>query len=160
LLPVCSAIARAAGTTAQPGCVPDAAWESSVSSAWAEVPLASAASVAEVSSELPTTCATGGPPSLLTYRRMTSPGFSREPEIMAAKVSRTCCLARPTTSSVSDRVEAAAMYPDRVWVISDVVVKVLVFVLVFGLAPCSRVRIRLTQPCKPVSTITASNRAN
>ena len=38
-----SATASAAGITAQPGCVRDGAWESSVSSACASMPLASAA---------------------------------------------------------------------------------------------------------------------
>jgi hypothetical protein len=56
------AIASAAGTTAQPGCVREGACESSVSSACASMPFASAAFTAEVRSRVPTIEASGAPP--------------------------------------------------------------------------------------------------
>jgi len=44
-----------------------------------------------------------------TYRRAARPGGSSDPEIMAAKVSRTCCFACSTTSAGSGRSAARVM---------------------------------------------------
>ena len=57
-----SPTANAAGTTAQPGWNRPSRWESSVSSAWAAMPLANAAFVAVVRMLVPQTVASGVPP--------------------------------------------------------------------------------------------------
>ena len=57
-----SAMASAAGTTPQPGWLKLSGWESSVSSAWAAIPPASAALTAVVTTSLPGTEASAVPP--------------------------------------------------------------------------------------------------
>ena len=60
--PSLSATASAAGTIAQPGCMPALSWESSVSSEWAIIAIAKAAWIAVVTTGDPATCASGAPP--------------------------------------------------------------------------------------------------
>ena len=71
----------------QPGCVCDGACESSVSSAWASMPFASAALAAAVTIGLPITLASRTPPSVFTYAMAFFPGARRDPETIAAIVS-------------------------------------------------------------------------
>ena len=73
----------------QPGCMTEGACESSVSSACAHMPLASAALIAVVTMRLPMTQASFVPPSVLTKEMPFFPGNRREPETIAAMVSST-----------------------------------------------------------------------
>ena len=73
----------------QPGWVSDGACESSVSSAWASMPFASAALTASVTSFEPTTVASLAPPNDLTYEIAILPGKSFAPDTIAAMVSST-----------------------------------------------------------------------
>ena len=82
-----------------PGCDCDAEWESSVSSAWASTPLASAASIGAATRLEPATVAVPCPLNPRAYRSAACPGGSSEPEIIAAKVSTMWCFACSTTSA-------------------------------------------------------------
>ena len=82
-----SAMASAAATTPQPGCVCEGECESSVSSAWPSMPFASAALAAAVTVRLPTTEASFVPPSVVANETAFFPGGSREPDSIAASVS-------------------------------------------------------------------------
>ncbi len=82
-----SAMANAAATTPQPGCVCEGECESSVSSAWPSMPFASAAWAAAVTMRLPATQASLGPPCVFANEIAFFPGGSREPESIAARVS-------------------------------------------------------------------------
>ena len=105
-----SATASAAGTTAHPGCALVTGSKSSVSSAWANMPLASAALIAEVRRPLAQTAASGVPPCCRTNRTAISPGLRRAPEIMAPSVSRMRSPVCRAASGGSARPRAAAMY--------------------------------------------------
>jgi hypothetical protein len=89
--PSSSAVASAAGTTAQPGCERDALCESSVSSEWAIMPLTSAASGALQVSVDAITVARPPPACDLAYPAAAWPGASCEPETIAASVSSRWC---------------------------------------------------------------------
>ena len=95
---------------AQPGWIPAEPLESSVSSAWASMPLARAAFIAEVMMPLPITWASRGPPCCSTKRIANIPGFSTEPETMAAIVSNIWCFAFWITSGGNSAVLACDMY--------------------------------------------------
>ena len=82
-----SAIASAAGTALAPGWVIEARWESSVSSACANTPFASAALSAVVTIFVPATEASLVPPSVFTCVIAHLPGRRREPDTIAASVS-------------------------------------------------------------------------
>src|SRR5712692_2538087 len=103
-------MASAAATTPQPGCVWDAEWESSVSSACASMPFASAAFAAAVTIRLPTTQASLAPPRVLVNAIAFFPGGSREPESIAARVSSRWCLVFSETAGGSGLRKAPAMY--------------------------------------------------
>jgi hypothetical protein len=107
LMPNCSPTARAPGTTAHPGCDCEGECESSVSSAWASTPFASAASIAPHESFEATTADIGLPPYASTNWSDRWPGSNFEPEIIAAKVSRICCFVFSATSSGRARVAAS-----------------------------------------------------
>ena len=94
-----SAIASAAGTMPQPGWVSDGACESSVSSACASMPLASAAFTAVVTMLLPITQRfLDAAERLRRKRSLFCPAARREPETIAAIVSRMWCLVFSTTA--------------------------------------------------------------
>ncbi len=103
-------MASAAATTPQPGCVWEAEWESSVSSACASMPFASAAFAAAVTMRLPTTPASFAPPRVLANEIAFFPGASREPDTIAAIVSSRWCLVFSATGGGSGRRKAPAMY--------------------------------------------------
>ena len=85
--PCRSPTAKAAGTTAQPGWNRPARWESSVSSAWAAIPLARAALIAVVRISVPQTVASGVPPWDAMKPVASRPARRRDPEMIAASVS-------------------------------------------------------------------------
>src|SRR6266571_4874121 len=91
-------LAHAAETLPQPGCVCEGECQSSVSSAWASMPLASAAFAAAVTTLLPITQASLAPPSVLAKEIAFLPGGSREPDTIAAMVSSTWCLVFSSTA--------------------------------------------------------------
>ena len=93
----------------QPGCVSEGACESSVSSACADMPLASAALTAVVTMRVPMTHASFVPPSVFTNEIAFRPGSSREPDTIAAIVSSTWCLVFSTTAGGSAFFPAWAM---------------------------------------------------
>jgi hypothetical protein len=74
------------------------------------MPLASAAFTAVVTIRLPTTVACRRPPCARAYAIARLPGSSREPDTMAASVSRRWHFAFSATSSGTGRASAAAMY--------------------------------------------------
>ena len=82
----------------QPGCVSEGACESSVSSACASMPLASAAFSALVMILLPAMQASLVPPRVRAKEMAFLPGGSREPETIAAMVSSTWCLVFSATA--------------------------------------------------------------
>jgi len=73
------------------------------------MPLASAAFIAVVTTRLPMTLASLTPPSVFTYESAFIPGLSREPEIIAAMVSRMWCFVFSLTVGGNGRRSAAAM---------------------------------------------------
>src|SRR5260221_5715610 len=97
----------------QPGWVCEGECESSVSSAWASMPLASAAFAAEVTTRLPSTHASFTPPSDRANEIAFFPGRSRDPESIAATVSSRWCLVFSATASGSGLRKAPAMYAER-----------------------------------------------
>ena len=103
-------MASAAGTTPQPGWVSDAACESSVSSACAAMPLASAAPTALVTMRLPTTPDSRAPPSVRAKEIAFRPGSRRDPETIAAIVSSTWCLVFSSTGAGSGLRSAPAIW--------------------------------------------------
>src|SRR5262245_14293431 len=109
-MPNASPAASAAGTTAHPGCDCENECETSVSSAWAITPLASAASAGPAVGMEPVIVATPVPLCALAYRIAAWPGGSSDPEIIAANVSAMWCIAYSTTSAGSSRVAAPLIY--------------------------------------------------
>ena len=108
-LPAFSAMARAAGATEQPGWDLVTGSKSSVSSAWPNIPLPSAALTADVLMSLASNDASGVPPCKPMYLMVISPGFSRAPETTAARLSRILCLAARATSGGRLRSRAPTM---------------------------------------------------
>jgi hypothetical protein len=108
-MPKRSPTASAAGIAAQPGCDCDGGWVSSVSSACARIPLASAASIGPQRTDAPATVQIALPLYARTNWIANLPGGSSEPEIMAARVSRIMNFVFSTTGSGSGRVAAPAM---------------------------------------------------
>src|SRR5690242_5348213 len=108
-MPKRSPAASAAGTAAQPGCDCDGGCVSSVSSACARMPLASAASIGPHRIEEPATVQIGLPLYAPTNSIANLPGGSSDPEIMAASVSRIMNFVFSTTGSGSVRIAAPAM---------------------------------------------------
>src|SRR5690606_22349313 len=96
-----------------PGWVCDAAWESSVSSACASMPLASAATSTLVTMSVPTTVASGTADRLRAYCTAFRPGRSLVPDTMAASVSSRWCFVFSATASGNARRRAPAMYSAR-----------------------------------------------
>src|SRR5215471_21868912 len=74
-----SPTASAEGTTEQPGCDCDGGCVSSVSSEWASMPLASAASIGPQTTLLPATVAIRSPPYVRAKLIANFPGGSCEP---------------------------------------------------------------------------------
>src|SRR5712664_1783002 len=109
-MPNRSPAARAAGTTAHPGCDCDGACESSVSSACANTPFVSAASIGPHTIFEATTVATSLPPYTPANCIAARPGVNSEPEIIAANVSRICCFVFSVASSGNSRPLASPMY--------------------------------------------------
>src|SRR5438045_9505124 len=83
-----SPTASAAGTTEHPGCDCDGGCVSSVSSEWASMPLASAASIGPHTTLLPATVEIFSPPYVRANLMANLPGGSSEPEMAAAKIGR------------------------------------------------------------------------
>ena len=111
----CSPRANAAGITAQPGCDCDPGWESSVSSACASIPFVSAASIGPHTNFDDTTVATAFPPNSSANANAKRPGGSADPEIIAARVSRTWRFVFSATSSGKAFELASLMYALRVF---------------------------------------------
>src|SRR6266851_4162768 len=109
-MPNRSPAARAAGTTAHPGCDCDGACESSVSSACANTPFVIAASIGPHTIFEATTVATSLPPYTPANCIAARPGVNSEPEIIAANVSRICCFVFSVASSGNSRPLASLMY--------------------------------------------------
>ena len=115
-----SPIASAAGTIPQPGCVPDGACESSVSSECARNPLVMAAVTAVVRNGVESTCASSVPPWLRANSMAMRPGSSAAPETIAASVSRMWCLPLTATSGGNAASRACTMYRARVSISSAI----------------------------------------
>ena len=84
-LPSRSAMPSAAGTTEHPGWALVNGSKSSVSSAWPNIPLASAAFTAEVLTSVASTDDSGTPPRRRAYLVAISPGTRRAPETKAGQ---------------------------------------------------------------------------
>src|SRR5215467_4229170 len=109
-----SPTASAEGTTEQPGCDCDGGCVSSVSSEWASMPFASAASIGPQRTFDATTVETFSPPYARANLIANFPGGRSDPEMAAASVSRIMCFVFSTTPSGSARPPADAMYSESV----------------------------------------------
>src|SRR5579863_1108950 len=109
-MPNCSPVARADGTTEAPGCDSEGACESSVSSEWASMALANAASIAPQTTSHAATVAVFSAECARANWIANRPGASSAPETMAANVSRICCFVFSTASSGRARCPASLIY--------------------------------------------------